>query len=307
MIIDIIGNPPDDVRLVPPHTVLKTSSGKIRRTENRALYQRGELGRRRGKWRQWARLLLPAARAGLRRGAAGLVRSSYGVYAWSVFIPAALATWAAVAVLPGRSWRMGVIRVMGRLVSALTLIRLHIENQDQVARSSPCIVVANHASYLDGLVLSFILPGALGYVVKRELAGNFFTRVFLQRIGAEFVERFDARRGVEDIKHLQAVARKGESLVFFPEGTFVRGPGLRTFRMGAFLVAVEAGRPVVPVSIRGTRSVLPADTWLPRRGTVTITVGEPVHPQGGDWAAAVKVRDAARAQILEGSGEPDLA
>lgn len=106
---------------------------------------------------------------------------------------------------------------------------------------------------------------------------------------------------------MAASLRAGHSPVFFPEGTFDRKPGLLPFRMGAFVVAAEAGVPVVPVVIRGTRSMLRSDQWFPRRGTISVTLCPPIQPDGNDWAAAIRLRDATRAEILRGCGEPDLA
>jgi 1-acyl-sn-glycerol-3-phosphate acyltransferase len=77
--------------------------------------------------------------------------------------------------------------------------------------------------------------------------------------------------------------------------------------MGAFVVAAEAGVPVVPVVVRGTRSMLRSGHWFPRRGAITVIIGSPIMPDGNDWAAAVRLRDAARAEILRQCGEPDLA
>jgi 1-acyl-sn-glycerol-3-phosphate acyltransferase len=77
--------------------------------------------------------------------------------------------------------------------------------------------------------------------------------------------------------------------------------------MGAFIVAAQAGVPVVPLALRGTRALLRAEQWLPRRGIVCLTFGMPLMPQGTDWAAAVTLRDAARAEILCHCGEPDMA
>jgi 1-acyl-sn-glycerol-3-phosphate acyltransferase len=76
--------------------------------------------------------------------------------------------------------------------------------------------------------------------------------------------------------------------------------------MGAFVAAAQAGVPVVPIAIRGTRSMLRPDSWFPRRGAVQVIVGTPIAPSGPDWASAVQLRDAARAVILRHGGEPDL-
>ena len=94
--------------------------------------------------------------------------------------------------------------------------------------------------------------------------------------------------------------------VFFPEGTFDRRPGLRAFRSGAFAVAARAGVPVVPVAIRGARSLLRDDEWFPHPGEVTIVVCSPLAPAGGEWRDVTQLRDAVRAEILKHCGEPDL-
>jgi 1-acyl-sn-glycerol-3-phosphate acyltransferase len=155
--------------------------------------------------------------------------------------------------------------------------------------------------------LSVVLPRPVRYVAKRELEDRFISRVFLRRLGVEYVERFDKQRGVEDARRAARALDLGRSLAFFAEGTFVRMPGVLPFRMGAFVAAAEASVPVVPVTIRGTRAKLRANQWLPRRGGVSVTISPPISPQGRDWPAAVALRDAARAEILRRSGEPDLA
>jgi len=144
-------------------------------------------------------------------------------------------------------------------------------------------------------------------VAKRELERSPATRLLLRGIGTRFVERFDVEGSVEAGHEMQALATRGESLVFFPEGTFRREPGLRPFHMGAFVAAAAADTPLVPVAIRGMRSVLRDGQWLPRRGIVQIVVHPPLTPDGCDWGAAVRLRDRARAAILAGCGEPDRA
>ncbi|HLE43049.1 MAG TPA: lysophospholipid acyltransferase family protein, partial [Methylomirabilota bacterium] len=92
----------------------------------------------------------------------------------------------------------------------------------------------------------------------------------------------------------------------FPEGTFHRAPGLLPFRLGAFKSAVEGGRPVIPVALRGTRRILPADTWLPWPGPITVAIGAPIPPEGNGWPAMVGLRDRVRAAIARGAEEPPV-
>ena len=109
-----------------------------------------------------------------------------------------------------------------------------------------------------------------------------------------------------DAKQLPELVQAGRSLVFFPEGTFTRMPGLLPFHMGAFVTAAEAGLPIVPVVIRGTRSILRGDSTFMRKGAVSVLVGSPIMPQGSDWQAAINLRDAVRDEMLRHCGEPDL-
>ena len=176
--------------------------------------------------------------------------------------------------------------------------------------NAPCVLVANHASYLDGLALFAALPTHFSFVAKRELLAQPIARAYLRGLGVQFVERFDARQSVEDAKRLMDPVKPGTSTALFPEGTFTRTPGLASFHLGGFAAAVAAQVPVLPVAIRGTRALLRSGRWLPRRGAITVTIGRPVSPPSSAqdaFAAAVALRDAARAHILAHCGEPDAA
>jgi len=100
-------------------------------------------------------------------------------------------------------------------------------------------------------------------------------------------------------------ARAGEPLVVFPEGTFRRAPGLLPFKLGAFMVAAHTGAPIIPVALMGTRSLLRAGEWLPRRSEIVIEIGAPICSANHDWNAALVLRDAARRAILARLLEPD--
>jgi 1-acyl-sn-glycerol-3-phosphate acyltransferase len=101
--------------------------------------------------------------------------------------------------------------------------------------------------------------------------------------------------------------RRGARIISFPEGTLTRMPGLLAFRLGAFHVAAAAQVAVVPVTMRGTRSILRGDQWFPRRGRISVRIGHALLPDGSDFAAAVRLRDKTRALMLKTSGLPDLA
>ena len=208
-------------------------------------------------------------------------------------------TWLVTAVLPRPrlAWRVGhrmaraLLRAIGVPLQASGLERLP---------TGPCVLVANHGSYADGALLVAALPQPYAFVAKRELLAQPIARIYLQRLGAEFVERADAPRSVADAARLADAVTQGRSLLVFPEGTFVGRPGLLPFHLGAFLAAAQAGVPVVPVCLSGNRELLPDGRLWPSRSRIRVHIGEPIAPQrdAADlFAAAVRLRDAARGQI----------
>jgi 1-acyl-sn-glycerol-3-phosphate acyltransferase len=209
--------------------------------------------------------------------------------------------------VPRPAWNWAFSGCAARILVRLSGTQLVVYGRENLPLDTPCILVANHASYLDGILLAAALPTPFSFLAKREFTQKFIPRIYLQHLGADFVERFDLQQELEDTQRLIKAVRAGRSLAFFPEGTFTRAPGLRPFHLGAFIVAAQTMTPVLPIAIHGTRSILRAGNWLPRRGTVTLAIGMPIRPAGTDWASAIKLRDQARAHILAHCREPDLA
>lgn len=308
-VVEVLGEPADQVVLAPPRTILKTSSGKLRRAATRALFESGLAGEhKRAGWWQVASLAVGAVIPQLQRWVTRAAYGGFAAWALAVFCLVAPVVWLMTFFTPRPSWAWAVSRAGARLLLWLTGTPFTVSGLEHVPRGKPSVLVANHASYLDGMVLVAALPESLGFVAKRELLEQFIPRVYLRRLGTEFVERFAAHESVQDARRLEVALRAGRGLVFFPEGTFTRLPGLMPFRMGAFIVAANTGVPVVPVAICGTRSILRDGQWWPRRGAITITFGAPLLPAADaleGFAGAVVLRDAARAHIVRHCGEPD--
>ena len=303
---DLTGMAADEVLLVAPHTVLKTSSGKIRRSATRELFEQGRLQhKQRAPWLQVVRLLISGLTPQWNRLLRTLRDQLYAVYVWSLFLLLASLVWLLVALLPRLQWRWRLIHGAAKALARLAGVKLRVEGLENLP-PQPVVMVANHASYLDGLLLVAALPGRLRFVAKQELQASLIPRLFLQRIGALFVERFDTGRSRDDLEQISQLALDGDPLLFFPEGTFSRTPGLLSFRMGAFVTAVDNGLPILPVAIRGSRSLLRSGSWFPHRGMVSIQVLGPLHATGTEWQAKLELRNQARAAIQEHCGEPDL-
>ena len=299
-VLDAIGEPPDVVLLAPPHTVLKTSSGKVRRSACRELFEAGGIGAAPlTARRQLLRLALGSGGAWLRRA---LARSAAVLWAaWAMFWLAWLAppAWLLLRLAPGpaAAWRRA--GAAARLLLRLTAVPLRVRGAEHLPAGA-CVLVSNHASYLDGMILVAALPRAFAFVAKRELQSQALLGPPLQSLGVEFVERFDLRQSVADAEHMVDAVQRGRSLLVFPEGTFVAQPGLLPFHLGAFLAAARAAVPVVPLAIRGARDLLPAERWWPRRTRLEVDIGEPIAVPADEpdvFAAAVKLREAARRSI----------
>ena len=304
--VDLLGVAPDDVVLAPPRTVLKTSSGKIRRAASQQIYRAGKIGvRPRAVWWELARLRLRGAAPSLRRArrAAGAV--AFAVYAWVLYAILGLSVAVLLLLLPRPLWRWWVAREAVRLLARVTGTPVTVRGLDHLPAGTS-IAVANHPSWIDPLVLASVLPQSFHFVAAEVLEHQGLNGFVLRRLGHQFVERHERLHGVADADRLAGLVRAGQSLVIFPEGRLARAPGLRSFHMGAFVVAAETGVPVVPVAIRGTRAILRPEHHFPRRGAVDIAVGEPIYASGTDWAAAVELQRVARNVVLDLSGEPDV-
>ncbi|MEL0105379.1 MAG: AMP-binding protein [Rhodospirillaceae bacterium] len=311
---DLIGMPPDDIVLAPPRSVPKTSSGKIRRSSCRELYQRRAIGKplSRPAW-QLIRLVLSGVIPTLRYGWRFISKVSYAGYFWLVLGLTVALTWPAIVLAPFKSWSWPIIQIAIKFLRRSLGIGLTIHNAENLPdRDQACVFVANHSSYLDSLILIELLNRPASFVAKAELKQQPLARLFLDRIDTAFVERFDQEQGLADARHIVEQARSGRSFLFYPEGTCQRMPGLLSFHLGAFETAAQAGLSVVPITLCGTRHILRPDTWFPHPGSVSVYIGEPITPpstnetENNTWAQAVHLRNAAREHILNRCGEPDL-
>jgi 1-acyl-sn-glycerol-3-phosphate acyltransferase len=230
----------------------------------------------------------------------------YGVYAWTIFIVLALLTLLFALITPGLERRRWVVKTGARTWMRVAGLPLNVKALDTVP-SGQCVIVANHASYLDGLVFTAALPPRFGFVIKREMAAVPLAGAMLKLIGSEFVERFNRSKGASDARRVLRNAVNGHSLVFFPEGTFSPEPGLLKFHAGAFTTAARAGCPVVPAVIRGTRKALPATGVLLRPARIEIEFLPAVVAEDATEDAAIELRNKSREAILDRLKEPDLA
>ena len=229
----------------------------------------------------------------------------YAAWWWTILTLGCCLGWTAVPLLPRLKWRWRAVRGVARSALAAMGVPVVVSGLERISRGK-AILTFNHSSYADVLALAAVLPGEPAFVAKKELAAQIFTALPLRLLRALFVERYDLAGSIADAEAIAAAARLGRMIVFFPEGTFTRRPGLSGFYLGAFKVAAEADLPVIPGILRGTRSILRGDQWFPRWASISVNIAEAVKPSGTDFASILRLRDAVRQAILEGCGEPDI-
>jgi 1-acyl-sn-glycerol-3-phosphate acyltransferase len=241
---------------------------------------------------------------GLIRVGGAAIRTAYGTYAWLALLTVIMPTCALLAVTPGVNRRRAIARGAARLFFFTIGSPVRVEGAG-VNAHYPCVVVANHASYLDGIILTAALPSGFTYLIKHEMTKVPIAGFVLRRLGSAFVKRADLLDRKRIARELLELAVRGDALGFFPEGTFDASPGLKPFQLGAFAAAARAGLPVVPVVIYGARRKLPARQLLPAPGSLRVRVCAPIDPSEFDSARGLM--QAARRVMLEELDEPDLA
>ena len=234
-----------------------------------------------------------------------IARYCFGLYAWAVFCVSVLLAVFCTLLIPGLTRRRRWVTRCARLTFHMTRVPVRVRGLANLP-TGDCVVVANHASYLDGVLLQGYLPPRFSYVIKGEMGRIPVVSFLLRRIGSRFVERFDASGSRRDARRLVRAASAGESLAVFPEGTFIAEPGLGAFRPGAFTAAIRGSLPIVPVVISGTRDILPAEKFLPRYGHLEIDILSPISGDHPAWGDSRRLAAVARASILEVLDEPDL-
>lgn len=233
-----------------------------------------------------------------------LAETVYGLYACLVLGLCVVPVLIGAAIVPGVERRRRIARWGARSFFRASGLAIRTGGT-QPPEHAPAVVVANHASYLDGIVLTAVLPARYTFVIKHEMRGVPGAGFLLRRLGSEFVER-DRHAGRHRMaRRLVEAARNGKGLGLFPEGTFDANAGLKRFQLGAFSAAWRSELGVVPTVITGTRDVLPAGRWLPRPGRIRVHFCEALTPAAHGSPRTLMA--ATRRALLEQLDEPDLA
>lgn len=301
--LDIV---PNEVVLVEPHIVPKTSSGKLQRAACKKMYLAGQLGKKQiPAWMQIVKLgMLSFARKTITTSML-LAKCLYTFYVaimlFSTLIPVYF-----IVKFASREFAAKTCRLWSRFLQIAAFCPMRVVNKENLIKTQPIIFAANHASYLDSIVMLAILPTNTCFVGKKELFTTPIIRTFVDKLGYLPVDRMDLSKGLEDTKQIEKTLRNNQSIFIFPEGTFGYSSGLRPFRLGAFKIAADTNTAICPIGLVGTRAILRGDERLLWPGRITITVCEPIQPKGSEWQDVTQLRNEVREKIALYCGEPSL-
>jgi 1-acyl-sn-glycerol-3-phosphate acyltransferase len=307
---EVLGTPPDVIVLVTQGSILRTPSGKIRRGATREAFERGELTELEASEAQSSTTSEPPAK---RRGlsARGAVTLLFGIYCWAAFFVVAI-PWLIGLVLPislRRRWSL--TRWAARALAALVGLDLTVEGVPGDLRR-PAILVANHESFADAMVVVLATPGPLRFVTSTEIARSPIVGAVLRRLGCLIIHRDQPDRSHEDVAMMARCAAAGARVVVFPEGSITAPAGIRRFHLGAFQAAAIAGVPIQPLGIHGSRDVVRSGGYRARRAPIQVRFGAALAPGSSEISSVASVAGAARSSVaalarrdvLDGPTEP---
>jgi 1-acyl-sn-glycerol-3-phosphate acyltransferase len=169
--------------------------------------------------------------------------------------------------------------VWARFNSFITPMFVKVLGEENIDRNQSYIVVANHESQYDIFVIYGWLPIDFRWVMKMELRKVPILGYYCYKAGHIYIDRSNHQAAVESINAAKAKINGGTSVVFFPEGTRNSGQ-LLDFKKGAFKFAIDLGLPILPVTIIGTRKILPTNTIGLFPGNAKMIIHKPVDIAG---------------------------
>ena len=198
-----------------------------------------------------------------------------------VWLVASTAVFSALAIVASLFTRTGelphlVARTWARSVLWVSRIRITVEGMENIDKGGSCIFMANHASQFDIHVLLGHLRVQFRWLAKAELFKIPLFGYAMRRAGYISIDRSNRRSAFLSLKRAGETIKNGTSVVIFPEGTRNREENIAPFKTGGFVLAVDAGVPIVPVVIHGTRQIMPKNRLRITPGCVRLEIKRPI-------------------------------
>jgi 1-acyl-sn-glycerol-3-phosphate acyltransferase len=235
-----------------------------------------------------------------------LLEWSYAAYAWCVFSLVLLLFGGLAVLLRRPSYARPAARAAARAMLVLTRMPVSAQGRRRLPHG-PHILLVNHTSFLDPLVLIALLPALPGYafVTRQQYRSQALLCPLVRALGAIVMRDRGALHNSSNVSLLRIALRRGDNLVIFPEGRFVPEEGLGHFHSGAFVAAASEKVPIVIAGLHGARTALRLGSWLPRRAAIELRIGAVLMPDGKDAVSLSRLSEEAREAMLPLTGEKD--
>lgn len=226
-----------------------------------------------------------------------IVSALVTAYVWLLAIATLPPLWIALMLTPGGRRADGLVRWYARRILPLAGCPVRTRGLERLNAAAPAVLVANHSSYLDSLVLMAAIPVKYRFVINHRAATWPLIGLTVRKVGHIVVDRTKLASRHACAVEMRDTLRRGTSLIIFPEGTIGEPGRLLPFKPGAFHIAVEAGRPVVPVTLRGTRPVIAEGLGHIRPGPIEVSILEPLQTGTISRTEINRLRDRAQMEI----------
>ena len=181
---------------------------------------------------------------------------------------------------PGENKVHKIANLWARMLLWLTSTRVDVIGKENVHMEKPQIFMANHQSDFDILIVLAHIPGQFRWIAKKELFKIPIFGKAMRNAGYIEIDRQNHEKALKSLDEAAKKIREGKSVVTFPEGTRSRDGKIRPFKQGMFHLAIQAGVPIVPISIIGAHEIMPKRTLKVKPGRITMVIDRPVEVSG---------------------------
>jgi 1-acyl-sn-glycerol-3-phosphate acyltransferase len=199
------------------------------------------------------------------------------------------------------------VRFFVRAGLVMVNVKVEVSGLERLEPNQTYLFTPNHQSMIEVPLVVTYLGRNPAFLAKKELFKYPIFGFGMRVIGVVPVDRSNSQSAIESARKGTENLRKGKPYVVYPEGTRTQRGRLLPFKKGAFMMAIEAGVPVVPVSISGSAAIMPKHQVKVFPGTVRITVHEPISTQGYDRDNIVDLMETVRSKILSALSEEEKA
>lgn len=168
-------------------------------------------------------------------------------------------------------------RLWGSLLVNASLVKVKVSGLENIPDNENVIFTPNHQSYLDIFILFKYLPCSFEFIIMRKLFKVPFIGDYITRAGFLSLDRKDRKKSIRTIHKIVDLLKKGRSFVIFPEGKLTKDGNMGEFGRGTSIIIQRSRKPVVPIIIDGSFSVLPKGSWKLEPKEVKVNIGEPVY------------------------------